>query len=317
MNPIFTVIIPYLNREDFLPRTLTSVLEQTLRPLQVVLVDNGSTDGSAEICAAFSAKHGRPDFEVVLLNETSPGAARARNTGLKAAKGRWVSFFDSDDEMSCDFLQRTREVLEREQCDVVAAATRMVFPDGREKVRKVFHTTSVADQILTGMLSTQSMVMRTDFVVNIDGWNADLTVWDDWELGVRILLNTDRLCWLEDEVFHRIYQHDDSLTGSSFSAGYKEILKAVEAVRKQLLANAGKHERGMDALCARLAILAGHLSAEHNDVAGAEVWDLLIRDIRKKRLLWFCKILSSYTRRGGRGAWFCFRTLWCRPESRR
>lgn len=317
MNVVFTVVIPYRNREAFLPRTLASLLAQTLRPLQVVLVNNGSTDCSGDICAEFAARHSREDFEVLLLSEDRPGAARARNTGLKAAKGRWVSFFDSDDEMSPSFLKRMREVFEREKCDVVAAATRMVFPDGREKVRQVFHTTSVTDQILTAMLSTQSMAMRTDFVAGIGGWDADLTVWDDWELGVRVLLNANSLCWIEDEVFHRIYQHDDSLTGSSFSAGYEGIRKAVGAVRKQLASSAGNRSGEMEALCARQAILAGRLSAEHDRKASAEVWQNLLRDVRKKRLLCFCKFLFLYSKWGGRGAWYCFRTLWYRSGNRR
>ena len=143
---LFSVVIPYHNREAFLPRTLESVAAQTLRPLQLILVNNGSTDASEQICRTFAETRNRPEFQVILLTDKIRGAAHARNTGLAAATGTWISFFDSDDEMSPDFLQKMKAVFERENCDVVAAATRMVFEDGREKVRSVRYTTSVADQ---------------------------------------------------------------------------------------------------------------------------------------------------------------------------
>lgn len=300
---LFSVIIPYHNRETFLPRTLKSVAAQTLRPLQLILVNNGSTDASERICRTFAETHNRPEFQIILLTDKIRGAAHARNTGLAATTGTWVSFFDSDDEMSPDFLQKMKAVFERENCDVVAAATRMVFADGREKVRSVRYTTSVADQILTGMLSTQSVTMRTDFARRIGGWNEGLRTWDDWEWGVRILLARPALFWMKGEAFHRIHQHHDSLTGVSFSSTYEQIKKAFAAVGGLLEDDRPVHRKGCVALCLRKAILAGHLAKEKAMEPAREVLADSLSSAGSKTLCIFCSLLYRYTRAGGKGSW--------------
>lgn len=88
----FTVVIPYFNRESFLPRTLDSIAAQTFRPVELILVNNTSTDASERICREFAQKYDRPDFHVILASNNTPGAAHARNTGLRLAKGKWISF---------------------------------------------------------------------------------------------------------------------------------------------------------------------------------------------------------------------------------
>lgn len=300
---LFSVIIPYHNRETLLPRTLMSVAAQTLRPLQLILVNNGSTDASERICRTFAETHNRPEFQIILLTDKIRGAAHARNTGLAATTGTWVSFFDSDDEMSPDFLQKMKAVFERENCDVVAAATRMVFADGREKVRSVRYTTSVADQILTGMLSTQSVTMRTDFARRIGGWNEGLRTWDDWEWGVKILLARPNLFWMKGETFHRIHQHHDSLTGVSFSSTYEQIKKAFAAVGGLLEGDRPVHRKGCVALCLRKAILAGHLAKEKAMEPAREVLADSLSSAGSKTLRIFCSLLYRYTRAGGKGSW--------------
>lgn len=300
---LFSVIIPYHNRETFLPRTLKSVAAQTLRPLQLILVNNGSTDASERICRTFAETHNRPEFQIILLTDKTRGAAHARNTGLAATTGTWVSFFDSDDEMSPDFLQKMKAVFERENCDVIAAATRMVFADSREKVRSVRYTTSVADQILTGMLSTQSVTMRTDFARRIGGWNEGLRTWDDWEWGVRILLARPALFWMKGEAFHRIHQHHDSLTGVSFSSTYEQIKKAFAAVGGLLEGDRPVHRKGCVALCLRKAILAGHLAKEKAMEPAREVLADSLSSAGSKTLRIFCSLLYRYTRAGGKGSW--------------
>lgn len=300
---LFSVIIPYHNRETFLPRTLESVAAQTLRPLQLILVNNGSTDASERICRTFAETYNRPEFQIILLTDKIRGAAHARNTGLAATTGTWVSFFDSDDEMSPDFLQKMKAVFERENCDVVAAATRMVFADGREKVRSVRYTTSVADQILTGMLSTQSVTMRTDFARRIGGWNEGLGTWDDWEWGVRILLARPNLFWMKDETFHRIHQHHDSLTGVSFSNTYGQIKKAFAAVSGLLEGDRPVHRKACTALCLRKAILAGHLAKEKAMKPAREALADSLSSAGSRSLRIFCSLLYRYTKAGGKGSW--------------
>lgn len=100
-KPCLSVIIPVYNTEKYLPRCVDSVLGQSFQDFELLLVDDGSTDGSGFICDAYSEK----DSRVSVFHKENGGVSSARNVGLKEAKGDWISFVDSDDELLPDGLQ--------------------------------------------------------------------------------------------------------------------------------------------------------------------------------------------------------------------
>lgn len=226
----YSIVIPYRDRATYLPRTLQSIDAQEETSVELVLVDNGSKDNSAQICAEFAANTQNHHLQTVLESCPTGGACAARNVGLRRATGDYILFFDSDDELSPDFLSAVNACLLNDpSIELIAAATRMIFPDGREKVRYVCRTSSPADQILTSMISTQGFVVRRDLIGRIGAWNEQLPKWNDWELGVRLLLARPRMVWLEG-AYHRIYQHPDSLTGESIPTTFEQLLPALQAV---------------------------------------------------------------------------------------
>jgi glycosyltransferase involved in cell wall biosynthesis len=89
MNPMVSVIVPVFNCERFLGQALRSVLAQDYRPLEIIVIDDGSTDGSAAAARSFP--------EVILLSQANLGVATARNAGLAAARGEVIAFIDADD----------------------------------------------------------------------------------------------------------------------------------------------------------------------------------------------------------------------------
>lgn len=316
--PEFSVIIPFRNRASYLPRTLASVVAQQVRPLQVVLVDNGSTDGSAETCRRFISTHRAAggDVDFCLTEEPRQGAALARNRGMALATGNWISFFDSDDEMSADFLTDVAAAITAHPgCEVVAAATRMVFGNGKERVRKVYCTTSVIDQILSGMLATQGMVIARDFLLKVGGWCSSLRYWDDWELGIRLLAARPHLVWLTGKAYHRIFQHSDSITGSSFADRWDDMLAAFTAARSGLRWTVNSLDQTCYALALdlRQTIMMAHCRREGGQCEGYLSW----KDPHfNRRLKWRLLALYCYVRLGGRGAWRICRWWLTRYERR-
>ena len=91
--PVISVIVPVYHVEPWLPKCLDSILAQTFRDLEVILVDDGSTDRSGQICDEYAARDGR----VRVIHQENRGCSAARNRGLQAASGQWLSFIDSDD----------------------------------------------------------------------------------------------------------------------------------------------------------------------------------------------------------------------------
>lgn len=114
--PKVSVITPVYNVEAYLRQCLDSVLNQTLRDIEIICVDDGSTDGSAAILEEYAAK----DSRIKVVKQENAGAGAARNAGLSVAKGEWLSILDADDEFSPNMLSEMVEAGERNSADVVA-----------------------------------------------------------------------------------------------------------------------------------------------------------------------------------------------------
>lgn len=110
-----SIIIPVYNVAAFLPETLESIQNQTAREFELILVDDGSTDGSGAICDAFAQK----DSRLRVIHQKNAGVSAARNAGVAAATGDYIGFVDSDDIIEKDMFAVMLAWAEKEQADVV------------------------------------------------------------------------------------------------------------------------------------------------------------------------------------------------------
>ena len=312
-----TIVIPYFNREQFLPRTFRSLERSTRRAARLIFVDNGSQDGSRALCEDFARRH--PEQDILLLSESRSGAAIARNAGLAEVKTPWTYFFDSDDELSPRFIEQMEQTLKEhaeQNFDVIAFRTVMVHPDGSMTQRQSMFNESATDQILMSQLVTQNLFVRTDFLRRIGGWNEQLREWDDWELGIRVLVGGGKVLWLRDCAYHRIYLHPDSLTGKNFLTTCRGIDTAMQSVlnlcreRKKGRMDTPKSSSICRALAFRYALLSGILQREGGRTASLRFWSRALQCAstacgskvpRSLRLP--LAFFRAYTSRGGRGAW--------------
>jgi succinoglycan biosynthesis protein ExoO len=115
MNPEVSVIIPAYNTESYIARAIASALDQTLHNIEVLVVDDASTDSTAEVARRFQDERVR-----VLVNDQNMGAAGARNRALREARGNWIAVLDSDDWYAPERLERLLQVAQAEQADMVA-----------------------------------------------------------------------------------------------------------------------------------------------------------------------------------------------------
>lgn len=123
-----SVIIPVYKSEPFLVRCVESVLEQTYRNLEVLLVDDGSPDNCPALCDAFARQDGR----VRVIHQKNAGVSAARNAGLEVASGEYVALVDSDDYIERDMYQIMMETAARYDCDVVMCDCVKEFSDRKE-----------------------------------------------------------------------------------------------------------------------------------------------------------------------------------------
>ena len=115
--PDISIIIPIFNVETWLPRSVEAILANDTEHCEVILVDDGSSDGSPALCDRYAAEH--PDL-IRVIHQKNAGPGAARNAGVAAAKGEWFLFVDSDDRLAPKALTRLREVLAAEEADVIS-----------------------------------------------------------------------------------------------------------------------------------------------------------------------------------------------------
>lgn len=128
MNKI-SIIVPVYNAEQYLDGCINSVLNQTLKEFELILVNDGSTDRSGEICEQYKEKDARI---TVMHKENGGGAGATRNLGLTVANAKYVTFMDADDWMQPDMLEKMYQVACKEDVEVVICGYRYIFNESRE-----------------------------------------------------------------------------------------------------------------------------------------------------------------------------------------
>ena len=123
-----SVIVPVYNVEAYLEKCVQSILRQTEQDFELLLVDDGSTDSSGQLCEELAKK----DSRIRVIHQENQGLGGARNTGIREAKGDWLLLVDSDDWIEPEILEKTLEAGLREEADMVVFPFRSVDEEGRE-----------------------------------------------------------------------------------------------------------------------------------------------------------------------------------------
>lgn len=266
-----SIIIPVYNRAILVQRTLKTVLEQTHRPLQVILVDNMSTDDSLVVLNQFKIDNSAPDFEVVVTQERQRTASAARNKGMQLATGDYLMFFDSDDLMDRRLVQKYVDAFTTapRQVDIVISRRNLVDDMGEKKAMPLFKKDLIANHILHSVLATQAFCSRRDFISSIE-WNSNISHWNDFEYGLRLLLAKPVIGYLDGKPrVDVIFGGENSITGTNFSANHGKweiaLRTMVLDVKNSTLLN---KQRYYDLLYYRLLVLAAQYEREgHSELA--------------------------------------------------
>ncbi len=133
--PEISVIMPVYNKEKYVRDSLTSVLEQTFRDLEVIAVNDGSTDASGTVLRKIAAS----DARIQVVEIPNGGVSNARNVGLAYAKGKWIQFLDADDLLEPDYLVKAMDVLQAHPAEILFSGFTMVDECNRP-VKEVFLT---------------------------------------------------------------------------------------------------------------------------------------------------------------------------------
>lgn len=315
-HPTLSIIIPVHNRADLLTETLDSLAALTGRPLEVVLVDNDSTDGSLACCEAFKARMEGPDFMVRVCSEPRPGANFARNTGFQVSQGDYVWFFDSDDRLFPDSLTRLLVAL-RSSDNQDLLVVPYVIRDRMDRLHHRPHRFSAdpTNHLIDPVVATHNMCLTRNLVAMAGGWNPELSRWQDFEFGFRVLLKASNIAWLEGLPFYEVRDHASSISNGRFIDDLPLLENSLQAIRSTLdnLEDKALKNRLLKALGFKWASLAGLVRKEGHKREAHPLMEAALDclpsaadDLSRSQLV-ACKSLyrltAWYGGLGGRGIW--------------
>jgi glycosyltransferase involved in cell wall biosynthesis len=210
---MFSVVIPLFNKEQYISRAISSVLNQTRQPLEIIVVDDGSTDGSASLV------NENPKDRVKLIRKQNQGVSIARNIGVQMAKGEYIAFLDGDDYWHPQYLETLAVAINAYPQHTIIATAFATDPNdlGRkdgtwEEILNPFRLISKR-----AIMRTSSVVMKRNFFNTEDGFNPALSRGEDTDVWYRAICASGSLIYFPDPLVY--YERGDptSLTNADFS----------------------------------------------------------------------------------------------------
>ncbi len=220
-----SIIIPVYNAEKYLTRCLDSVMAQTFKDIEIICVNDGSTDNSPQILEDYAKK----DNRIKVIYKKNGGLVSARKAGVVAAKGDYVGYVDSDDWIEPDMYERLYEKIQRFGCDIVASGIFRQFSESTVKVintiaQGLYNKDRIQKEILPQMLYNgiyYQMGVRPNLVNKLFRREVlfmtqmkvpeGITNGEDVAVTYLSILHAERIC-LTDEIYYHYRQHDNSMT---------------------------------------------------------------------------------------------------------
>lgn len=240
-----SVVMPICNAGKYLTRAIGDVLKQTLRDIELICIDDGSTDNSPKIISRFQSK----DDRISSLRQNNAGPSVARNNGLRLVRGKYVIFLDADDLYEPTLIESLYDVAERDNLDVAVTkfdiyndATKAFTPQAGEKHSSIFEPGKVTskndypDYILSSTTGyAWNKLIRTSFLRDKKiSFDPDLYVFEDVHFVCSVMSLAERVERIEDIlIHHRVYS--DQSRATLFRKYYGQVPVVYKKVRDFLM----------------------------------------------------------------------------------
>lgn len=242
-----SIIVPVYNAESYLERCIKSVIAQTWKNWELILIDDGSIDGSGEICNEFAKK----DKRIKVIHQKNIGVSVARNVGLANAKGTYIGFVDADDWIDEKMYERLVTEISKTHCDVIMCDATTVYSNGKRKLDTI------------NQLSTNAMLKKEEItpklLLELAGsvcrclYRAELVKKEGNDFPIGIKFSEDRIfniknfgqarkiCYIKESYYNRFINLRSAV--HRFHIDYFEACKSASyAIRQAIKISWGNSE---------------------------------------------------------------------------
>lgn len=237
-----SIIVPVFNKKKYLNGVLESIRQQEFNDFECILVDDGSTDGSQNICDVFSKK----DTRFITVHMSNSGVSNARNTGLKRARGKYITFIDADDSIDINYLKKLVDDIENTGADLVITGMKKYWEDTnnveylKTPINGLYAFKEILPQFAEIQLKTGifgfccGKIFKKEIVNNIF-FDASISLAEDFDFYLKIYPKVKKV-YFDAECFYGYLQESsnnsvksdnqiDYLTQLKINLRYREFLK--------------------------------------------------------------------------------------------
>lgn len=244
MNPILTVVIPVYNVEKYLKRCIDSILVQEWKNYNILLVDDGSTDNSPQICEDYAKA-----YDIIsVIHKENGGLSEARNTGISNAEGEYVYFLDSDDWIEPNTFSDLAEVIESDQYDIISFNPEFVksehdiIKSDSKRTKRLTGKETLIDMFSYGFITgfaTDKIYRKALFTKNTIQFPVG-KYYEDLGTNYKLFLAAKKVYATNQKYYHYLIDNPDAITQSwnekklrDMFEFYKEVFYS-DFVRSQL-----------------------------------------------------------------------------------
>lgn len=254
-NPLVSISVPVYNADKYLRQCLDSLVNQTLKEIEIVIVNDGSTDGSEKICREYAEK----DSRIVLICKENGGLATARQVALESASGDYFCACDSDDWVEPTMYERLYEKAKESNADIVMCDSWSEYPDSKKTRHSYSYRLEdridLLDDALNGLFPCQvwnKMFKRELFEKYAISWEPKINLGEDFLIMLKILQHPVKLEYLPETLYH--YRREMGGTSYTNNISLKTFQQSL-FIRKWALENIDtvKYSNGIFRLWLNLA----------------------------------------------------------------
>lgn len=242
MDSLVSIIIPVYNKASHIRETLDCALGQTYPNVEIVLINDGSVDGSLDILKEFNLKF--PD-KIVLVDQENKGVSAATNVGIKASKGDYIQFLDADDLMSSDKVENQINLLKGKPFTTISSCEWVNFNNNIENFSRINY--GVFQNFDTGinwllrawnhqeMMADSSWLTHRNLIDRAGPWDETLIINQDGEFFSRVLVNANEVLYDRNSKIYYRKPEFSNVSQSNSEKALKSLLNSYQAYEKNVL----------------------------------------------------------------------------------
>ena len=228
--PKVSIIVPVYNVEEYLERCLDSLVNQTLKDIEIIIVNDGSTDGSKEIIQKYLNKY----KNIVYLEKENGGLSSARNYGIPYAKGEYIGFVDSDDYVEFTMYEKMYKKAVEEKSDMVECDFIWEYPNKkREDIGKIY--SGKKEAIVEARVVAWNKIIKKDIIEKTKITFPEGLRYEDIEFFYKIVPYLDKISFVKETLVHYVQRESSIANTQNERTG--EIFKIWENVLNYYIEN--------------------------------------------------------------------------------